>query len=127
MRLKIRHQTSYEYDTPVQYGLQQLRLRPKTSAGQSILDWELQIEGGRLQLDFEDQHCNHVDLVSVEPGQQQVHIVCAGEVETGNNSGVIGRHQGFAPLCAMRRKPLGVPASGIMPMGFVSQFVESLK
>ena len=103
MRLKIRHQTSYDYNVPVQYGLQQLRLRPKTSAGQSILDWELQIDGGQLQLDFEDQHCNHVDLVSVEPGQQQVHIVCVGEVETGNHSGVIGRHQGYAPLWLFER------------------------
>lgn len=103
MRLKIRHQTSYEYDTPVQYGLQQLRLRPKTSAGQSILDWELTVEGGVLELDFEDQHCNHVDLVSIEPGQQQVHIVCEGEVETGNNAGVVGRHQGYTPLWLFER------------------------
>ena len=114
MRLKIRHQTSYDYNVPVQYGLQQLRLRPKTSAGQSILDWELQIDGGRLQLDFEDQHCNHVDLVSVEPGQQQVHIVCVGEVETGNHSGVIGRHQGYAPLWLFERStPLTRPGPAI--------------
>ena len=103
MRLKIRHQTSYEYDTPVQYGLQQLRLRPKTSAGQSILAWQLTIDGGRLELEFEDQHCNHVDLVSIEPGGQQIHIVCEGEVETGDNAGVIGRHQGYAPLWLFER------------------------
>lgn len=103
MRLRIRHQTSYRYDVPVQYGLQQLRLRPKTSAGQSILDWRLEIDGGRAQLEFEDQHCNHVDLVSIEPGRQQVDIVCAGEVETGNYAGVIGHHQGFAPLWLFQR------------------------
>ena len=103
MRLKIRHLTSYEYDAPVQYGLQQLRLRPKTSAGQSILDWQLQVEGGLLELEFEDQHCNHVDLVSIEPGRQQVHIVCEGEVETGNQAGVIGHHQGYTPLWLFER------------------------
>ena len=114
MRLKIRHQTSYHYDQPLQYGLQQLRLRPKTSAGQSILDWQLQIDGGRVELEFEDQHCNHVDLVSIEPGRQQVDIVCAGEVETGNNAGVIGRHQGFAPLWLFQRStPLTQPGPQI--------------
>jgi transglutaminase-like putative cysteine protease len=106
MRLKIRHQTSYEYDTPVQYGLQQLRLRPKTSAGQAILSWDLHIEGGKLELEFQDQHCNHVDLVSIEPGRQQVHIVCEGEVETGNNAGVIGHHQGYTPLWLFQRSTL---------------------
>jgi len=103
MRLKIRHQTSYQYDAPVQYALQQLRLRPKTSAGQSILEWRHEIDGGKVELEFEDQHCNHVDLVSIEPGRQQVDIVCAGEIETGNNAGVIGRHQGFAPMWLFQR------------------------
>jgi transglutaminase-like putative cysteine protease len=103
MRLKIRHQTSYDYDTPVQYGLQQLRLRPKNSAGQSICNWELEIRGGRLELEFEDQHCNHVDLVSIEPGERQIQIICEGEVETGNNAGVVGRHQGYTPLWLFER------------------------
>ena len=39
MLLKINHETRYNYDKPVQYGLQQLRLRPKERPGQRILDW----------------------------------------------------------------------------------------
>ena len=98
MRLRIHHRTSYDYDTPVQYALQQLRLRPKSGHGQNILDWNLTIEGGRVELGFEDQHHNHVDLVGINPGHHQVSIVCAGEVETTDNAGVIGAHGGFAPL-----------------------------
>ncbi len=98
MRLKIHHQTSYDYDVPVQYGLQQLRLRPKSGHGQQILAWDLSIEGGRVELEFEDQHRNHVDLVGIDPGHHQVRIVCEGEVETADNAGVIGQHRGFAPL-----------------------------
>jgi len=114
MRLKIQHRTSYQYDAPVRYGLQQLRLRPKTSAGQSIIDWQLQIDGGRLELEFEDQFCNHVDLVNLQAGQDQVHIVCEGEIETTNGSGVIGRHQGYAPLWLFQRStPLTRPGAQI--------------
>ena len=98
MRLRIHHQTSYDYDAPVQYALQQLRLRPKASHGQQVLDWNIAIEGGRLELEFEDQHHNHVDLVGIDPGHHQVKIVCEGEVETRDNAGVVGRHHGFAPL-----------------------------
>jgi len=106
MRLKIHHQTSYDYDTPVQYALQQLRLRPKSGHGQNILDWNLTIEGGRLELGFEDQHHNHVDLVGIYPGHHQVSIVCEGEVETTDNAGVIGTHGGFAPLWLFQQSTL---------------------
>ena len=112
MRLKIHHQTSYDYDAPVQYGLQQLRLRPKPSHGQKILDWNLVIEGGRVELEFEDQHHNHVDLVGTDPGHHQVKIVCQGEIETSDNAGVIGQHNGFAPLWLFQQStPLTQPGA----------------
>jgi transglutaminase-like putative cysteine protease len=39
MRLMIRHITTYSYTNPVAYGLQQLRLTPKSRLGQSVLTW----------------------------------------------------------------------------------------
>ncbi len=98
MRLRIHHQTSYRYEAPVHYALQQLRLHPMSSAGQSVLDWKLDIDGGRRELDFLDQHDNHVDLVSTDPGRRELHISCAGEVETADQAGIVGRHEGHAPL-----------------------------
>jgi len=98
MRLRIQHQTSYHFEDPVYYALQQLRLRPLSTAGQSVLDWNLQIDGGSLEVEFNDQHGNLVDLVSVDAGQSEVHISCAGEVETSDQAGIVGRHEGYAPL-----------------------------
>ncbi|NRD89301.1 transglutaminase [Sphingopyxis sp. BSNA05] len=103
MLLKIEHETRYNYDKPVQYGLQQLRLRPKERAGQRIVDWNIEIEGGALELSFEDQHCNHVDLINIERGRSEIIIRCTGEVENSDGSGVIGRHAGFAPLWYFKR------------------------
>ena len=103
MLLKIHHETRYNYDNPVQYGLQQLRLRPKERAGQRILDWNIEIEGGAMELSFEDHHCNHVDLINVERGRSEVIIRCTGEVENTDGSGVIGSHAGFAPLWYFKR------------------------
>ncbi len=103
MLLKIEHETRYNYDKPVQYGLQQLRLRPKERPGQRILDWNIEIEGGLLELSFEDQHCNHVDLINIERGRSEIVIRCSGEVENTDGSGVIGRHAGFAPLWYFKR------------------------
>ena len=50
MKLKISHTTSYHYDLPVPYALQQLRLRPKSRPDQLVLSWEISIEGGERQV-----------------------------------------------------------------------------
>lgn len=103
MRLKISHTTQYLYDEPLQYGLQQVRLTPKSRAGQSIINWETVIAGGKKELEFEDQHNNHVFLVSVDPDCTEISIRCAGEVETTNDDGIIGKHGGYAPLWFFNR------------------------
>ncbi len=98
MRLKIAHQTTYHYDIPVTYALQQLRMTPKSRPGQTVLSWDIAIEGGRKELEFDDQNNNHVVLVSIEAGRQNIGFYCQGEVETTDNAGVIGQHGGYAPL-----------------------------
>lgn len=114
MRLKISHVTHYRYEAPVRYGLQQLRLTPKSRAGQTIHDWHTAVDGGQIELSFDDQHNNHVDLVSFSPGEQQIRVHCEGEVDTVDRSGVVGDHGGFAPLWYFSRTtPLTKPGPNI--------------
>jgi transglutaminase-like putative cysteine protease len=98
MRLTISHTTQYHYDEPVHYALQQLRLTPKSRAGQTVLSWTTNVDGGKRELEYEDQHNNHVELISFDPGGTRIIIHCQGEVETTDNAGVIGTHGGFAPI-----------------------------
>ncbi|MEM8649069.1 MAG: transglutaminase family protein [Pseudomonadota bacterium] len=98
MRLSISHQTIYRYDQPVQYALQQVRLTPKTRQGQTILDWKIEVEGGKEELRFDDHHNNRVLLVSSDPESTQLVISASGTVETNDTSGITGRHGGYAPL-----------------------------
>ncbi len=103
MLLKIAHTTRYTYDAPVPYGMQQVRLTPKTRASQKIIDWSVDTEGGQVQLQFEDQHRNTVLLVVFEPDRSEITIRCTGEVETSDSSGVMGEHRGYAPLWYFKR------------------------
>lgn len=103
MRLRISHTTTYDYDTPVAYALQQLRLTPKSTAFQTVLDWSTTVTGGQKQLSFEDHNRNTVDLVSFDPGATQVAIRCEGEVELRETHGVIGAHGGYMPLWMFER------------------------
>ncbi|MGB5705732.1 MAG: transglutaminase family protein [Arenicellales bacterium] len=103
MRLKISHHTSYHYDEPVQYALQQLRLTPKTNVSQKVISWSTTIKGGREEVEFDDHNNNRVVLISFEPGCQSVSFLSEGEVETTDTSGIIGKHGGYAPLWYFKR------------------------
>ncbi len=96
MRLKISHKTVYAYDQPVHYALLQLRLTPRDAVGQTVLSWKSHLDGGTLQLSFEDQFRNHVELVQMQDADR-LEIVSEGEVEVEDRSGVVGLGRSLAP------------------------------
>ena len=103
MRLKITHETSYTYDEPVKYALQQVRLTPTDNPQQRVLNWSVTIDGGAAELEFVDQHKNHTLLVSVEPGREEVRVTASGEVETHDTAGILGKTYGAVPLWHFRQ------------------------
>lgn len=114
MRLAIRHTTRYHFDAPVVHALQRLRLTPKKTQGQEILDWEMEYENAHAELGYEDQHHNSVTLIAIEPGAQDVRVTCHGTVDTHDHAGVIGHHSGHLPLWTFcSSTPLTRPGSGI--------------
>ena len=98
MLLTINHLTRYHFDEPVAHALQRLRLTPKTTSGQSILDWEMTLEGATVEAEYEDQNHNRTTLIALSPGTREVTVTCRGTVHTADQSGVIGRHAGHLPL-----------------------------
>ena len=114
MRLSIRHSTRYRFDEPVRYGVQRLRLTPKATQGQAIVDWQMTYEGAREELSYDDQNFNHVTLITAEEGAQEIVIHCRGTVQTQDQAGVIGQHAGHLPLWAFLGKtPLTRPGPRI--------------
>ncbi|MCW1382503.1 transglutaminase family protein [Novosphingobium sp. KCTC 2891] len=97
MRLAIDHTTHYRFSGPVSRGQQRLRLKPKESAGQSVLEWAIHLDGARCEVEYDDENSNHVTLISFEPGTTEVTIRCEGVVETSDVAGIIGRHAGYLP------------------------------
>ncbi|MEL6452873.1 MAG: transglutaminase N-terminal domain-containing protein, partial [Pseudomonadota bacterium] len=103
MRLTVEHKTHYTYSDPVPYGLQQVRLRPKSRPGQVVEDWRIEVVGGGIEVTFEDEHANTVDLVSFDPGNVEIEITSHGVVDVEDNGGVVGPQGGFVPLWLFRR------------------------
>lgn len=117
MKLSITHVTTYSYDTPVHYALQQLRLIPRSGHGQTVLDWDCAIKGGQKQLIFDDAFVNHTELVKVDPGETRIEIISRGHVEVEDRSGIVGSHSGFTPLWLFRGfTPLTTPGKALRQM-----------
>lgn len=103
MLLDVKHTTRYRFAAETRYGLKQLRVFPKDRDSQRVLSWNVELHGAKHQLDFEDQHHNHVILASIEDGAGEVVVESAGRIETTDTAGVIGAHGGYAPLWYFRR------------------------
>ncbi|QPM90402.1 transglutaminase family protein [Pseudooceanicola algae] len=98
MRLAITHTTTYSYDRPVDYALLQLRLTPRTAAGQEVLSWQSNVSGATRQVLYDDHFRNVTEMVEMDEGATSVTIQSQGEVEVQNLNGVIGAGTGLAPL-----------------------------
>ena len=77
MRLSIRHTTRYSFAQPVVHALQRLRLTPKNTQGQKVLDWQMRFNGARAEVEYDDHNHNRTVLVSVEPGARSLEVHCA--------------------------------------------------
>ena len=98
MDLTIKHTTRYTYDQPVNYALQRLHLRPVDNRMQRVKYWDITVEGGQIELTYDDHHGNRCDLVTVERGTTELAVTARGQVETADTAGVLGPVYGSAPL-----------------------------
>ena len=114
MLLAITHSTTYHYDTPVPYGLQQVRLRPRSGPGQRVLEWSTQIDNGTRQVSFDDHFGNAVELVRLGPDATETTFHAEGLVETEDMVGIAGNEAGYAPLWLfLRSTELTTPGAAV--------------
>lgn len=104
MRIAIRHLSRYQYDQPVPYALQRLRLRPQSGPGQTVVDWRLTVDDVEPTTSYTDGLGNRVDLVRHERNTREIVIVAAGTVETVDRAGVYGMTDGVAPPWIFERE-----------------------
>lgn len=103
MRLQIKHVTQYDFEAPVDYALQKVRLRPLPSAMQSVETWDVDVEGGRIEASYLDHYGNHVDLVSADAGGRKLVLTAQGIARTEDNAGILGKVYGTTPLWHFRQ------------------------
>src|SRR6056300_68611 len=77
MKLKIKHQTLYVYDQPVKNSIQNLRLFPKNTRDQNIIEWNIDTIG---------KMSKYIDVFgNINHSHDKVLITAEGYVETGKS------------------------------------------
>jgi transglutaminase-like putative cysteine protease len=89
MRLKVRHETRYDYGQPVTYSVQRLYLTPPSFASQKIIDWSIDAPGIADALSYVDGFGNRVHVVTASGLHDHVTIVAEGIAECSDADGVI--------------------------------------
>lgn len=121
MELSITHTTEYAYSAPVNYALQKVRLCPLASVMQDVVNWSVEVTGGKIETSYVDHYGNHTDLVSITPGETVLRIRASGRLKTLNNTGVLGPVFGRAPLWHFRQPTvLTMPGAAIKALPRVS-------
>jgi len=107
MRIRIDHETRYQYASPVRGVSQVLRLKPRPHDGQHIIDWRVDIDvDGRLR-EGEDAFGNRVLTLTAEGPLDTLTIHVSGEVETQDTAGVLsGSPERLPPEVYARETPL---------------------
>lgn len=80
MRLAVDHVTDYAYETPVRMSTQYLRLTPRDSARQKVLEWKLETPG--VATPTHDGFGNLLHVLTLDKPTQAIRIRAVGVVET---------------------------------------------
>lgn len=94
MRIRIRHETRYDYDAPLVNLVQYLRMNPRNSARQKVERWRVAAPGTLTP--WTDHHGNLCHTLTIRRPVEGVTVVAEGEVETFDTAGVVP--QAYATL-----------------------------
>ncbi|MFV0292761.1 MAG: transglutaminase domain-containing protein [Paracoccus sp. (in: a-proteobacteria)] len=111
MRLKITHHTTYDYDVPVRFGVQSLRLTPSAYQGLKVIDWNIGMDdAGVSGAGFRDGAGDWVQLWTIHGPVTQVPVRIEGVVETTDLAGVLrGHRETIHPMVYLQDTDLTAP------------------
>lgn len=107
MRLRVRHETSYTYETPAKRAIEVLRLTPRGHDGQFVVDWRIDVDRDCRLEQSTDPFGNVVHSFTVEGPLDSLTIIAEGRIETNDTHGVVvGQVERFSPIVFLRETGL---------------------
>ncbi|HEX6362846.1 MAG TPA: transglutaminase family protein, partial [Albitalea sp.] len=115
MRLAIQHETHYEYSVPLRYTTQWLRLTPRASPHQTVLQWALQAPGPLFAQ--RDAYGNDGHTWTLARQLRRGAIRAAGIVQTHDSPWLVDEPALPSPLVYLRPTPLAPAHPALAALG----------
>jgi transglutaminase-like putative cysteine protease len=110
MRLSIRHETVYRFETAASGVIQTLRMTPRNYEGQHVVRWRLDVDRNCRLRQSEDAFGNHTHVFAVEGAIDELRVLVEGEIDVQDFGGIVrGTPERFPPALYLRETPLTAP------------------
>jgi transglutaminase-like putative cysteine protease len=107
MRIRIQHETVYQYEHPATGLIQILRLTPRNHDGQYVIDWRIEISQDSRLAEHEDAFGNITHTFTVDGPVSELRVLVLGEVDTQDTNGMVrGTIERFPASLYLRETPL---------------------
>jgi transglutaminase-like putative cysteine protease len=117
MQLRVFHRTGYRYSAPIWYAIQTLRLAPVPYDGLSVLQWQVEADGGRVLPSLVDGLGNILHCHSIDRPHWEANVTVEGVVETHRADGLVtGAPEPLPPLFFLRLTPLTMADGAIVEL-----------
>lgn len=114
MRIRIRHDTTYHYAKPAAGVIQILRLTPRNTEGQYILDWRIDVSADCPLASHVDAFGNITHTLTADGPLDHFALHVEGEAEIEDTNGVVkGSLEPFPPSLFLRETDLTQPDAAI--------------
>ena len=111
MRLSVLHTTAYHYSEPARRVVQLLRVTPSSFAGQTVLDWRLDVDCDARLREGRDGYGNVIHMLYIDKPVRSLSVTVAGRVLTEDRAGIVqGLPHELPPQVFTR--PTSLTASG---------------
>ena len=111
MLYSISHHTRFDFEEAQRAAVQRLHLVPVSNGNQRVLEWNIDINGGSVELETLDFHGNAVHLCRQDPAADSLTISTNGKVDVLDRDGIVGSHESAVPL-ALFKKPTSLSMPG---------------
>jgi len=112
MQLHIHHETRYEYEAPVSYSIQALKLTPRPDPGQRVVHWRVSSPGERLEQ--VDPYGNLPQFVTLEAPHCEMRIVVEGVADVDEDASTLPPAAGgLSPLAYLAPTALTRPDAAL--------------
>lgn len=125
MHLSIDYRTHYRFTAPQRRIIQLLRVTPSSHAGQTVVDWSVDVECDARLRNHVDGYGNKVTMIYVAGPVEQLSIAVCGEVFTEDTAGIVrDAIEPLPPALFLRPTPRSAPSPAIIEFAHRATEVE---